>query len=49
MIKIFLSYITMKKIRVFIPTMSGNIYLYEDCYKQLWLAYSDFPRMRSKY
>ena len=44
-----LSYLTMRKVRLFIPTMSGNIYVYKDCYGVKWLAYSDFPRKRCLY
>jgi len=43
------SWITMRKVKLFTPTMSGNIYVYEDCYKQKWLAYPDFPRKRCRY
>ena len=45
----FLSYLTMRKVRLFTPTMSGNIYVYKDCYGVKWLAYSDFPRKRCLY
>lgn len=44
-----LSWLTMKKVYLFYPTMSGNIYIYKDCYNNLWLAYPDFPKMRSLY
>lgn len=44
-----LSYLTMRKVRLFTPTMSGNIYVYKDCYEVKWLAYSDFPRKRCLY
>ena len=44
-----LSYLTMRKVRLFTPTMSGNIYVYKDCYGVKWLAYSDFPRKRCLY
>lgn len=44
-----ISRITMKRIKLFTPTMSGNIYIYEDYYKQKWLAYPDFPRMRCRH
>ena len=44
-----LSYLTMRKVRLFTPTISGNIYVYKDCYEVKWLAYSDFPRKRCLY
>lgn len=49
LIKTVISYITMKKIKLFTITMSGNIYIYKDIYNDEWLAYPDFPRMRCKY
>jgi len=43
------SYLAMRKVRLFTPTMGGNIYVYKDCYGVKWLAYSDFPRKRCLY
>jgi len=44
-----ISWITMKKTKLFTSTMSGDIYIYEDYYKHQWLAYTNFPKKRCRY
>ena len=48
-IKRFISYITMKRIKFYTANLGGSIWIYEDYYKQQWLSYTDFPRKRCKY